>query len=120
MTPFGRHIRALRAERGVDQKTMAAALGVSPAYLSALEHGKKGRPPFSLVQKIIQYFELIWDEAESVTLSAQMSEPKQLVELSGCPDEAYELLHLLKRRIGHMSSAQIRAVIELVVQSENS
>ena len=36
MTPFGIRLRELREERGVTQKDMAAALRVSPAYLSAL------------------------------------------------------------------------------------
>ncbi|TKB38718.1 MAG: helix-turn-helix transcriptional regulator, partial [Mesorhizobium sp.] len=37
MTPFGERLRVLRNERGVSQKDMAKAIGVSAAYLSALE-----------------------------------------------------------------------------------
>ena len=44
MTPFGSKLRALRAARGLSAKEMADGLGVSPAYLSALEHGHRGRP----------------------------------------------------------------------------
>ena len=44
MTPFGRRLRELREERGLSAKDMAAGLGISPAYLSALEHGRRGRP----------------------------------------------------------------------------
>ena len=44
MTPFGDRMRKLRSERGITLKEMAEALGVSSAYLSALEHGKRGRP----------------------------------------------------------------------------
>ena len=40
-TPFGKAVRHLRDRKGVSQKAMAAALGVSPAYLSALEHGRR-------------------------------------------------------------------------------
>ena len=36
MTPFGRRLRELRRARGRQLKEMAAALGVSAAYLSAL------------------------------------------------------------------------------------
>ncbi|MBA4209552.1 MAG: transcriptional regulator, partial [Parvibaculum sp.] len=66
MTPFGRKLRELRAERGITLKDMAAALRVTPAYLSALEHGKRGRPSWRLVQAIIGYFNVIWDEAEEL------------------------------------------------------
>ena len=44
MTPFGHHIRKLRRERKITLKKMALDLQVSPPYLSALEHGKRGRP----------------------------------------------------------------------------
>ena len=76
MTPFGEKIRALREAKGVSQSEMAAELGVSPAYLSALEHGKRGAPSWSFLQKTIQYFGLIWDDAEDLQQLAQMSKPK--------------------------------------------
>ena len=43
MTPFGQKLRDLRRERNISQKEMAGALGVSAAYLSALEHGHRDR-----------------------------------------------------------------------------
>ena len=42
MTPFGKRLRELRKERGMTLKAMAAALHVTPAYLSALENGRRG------------------------------------------------------------------------------
>ena len=39
MTPFGKRLRELRQKKRVTQKRMAADLGVSPAYLSALGAG---------------------------------------------------------------------------------
>jgi transcriptional regulator with XRE-family HTH domain len=75
MTPFGERMRKLRAERGVTLKAMAEAIGVSPAYLSALEHGKRGRPGWHLIQRIIAYFNIIWDEAEEVVRLARISHP---------------------------------------------
>ena len=67
MTPFGEKMRALRrAARRARRRQMAAALGVSAAYLSALEHGRRGVPSWPMVQKIIGYFNVIWDEAEEL------------------------------------------------------
>lgn len=67
MTPFGEKLRALRTKKGVSQAEMAADLEVSPAYLSALEHGKRGSPSWPLLQKIIHYFGLVWDDAEQLS-----------------------------------------------------
>ena len=55
MTPFGARIRSLRQARGISLKQMAADLGVSSAYLSALEHGHRGRPSWLLLQRICGY-----------------------------------------------------------------
>ncbi|MCB1457171.1 MAG: helix-turn-helix transcriptional regulator, partial [Nitratireductor sp.] len=63
MTPFGSRVRELRRLKGVTQKQMALALGVSPAWLSALEKGTRGRPSWDFVQRVIGYFNVIWDDA---------------------------------------------------------
>ncbi len=44
MTPFGERVRSLRDAKGVTLKQMATDLSISSAYLSALEHGKRGQP----------------------------------------------------------------------------
>ena len=83
MTPFGERLRQLRQERGLNQKDMAKALQVSAAYLSALEHGRRAQPAFPFVQRIIGYFNIIWDEAEELQRLALLSEPRVTVDTSG-------------------------------------
>ena len=75
MTPFGEKVRALRREKGVSQGQMAEALGVSGAYLSALEHGRRGRPSWYLLQRMIGYLGVIWDDAEELERLAELSHP---------------------------------------------
>lgn len=107
MTPFGTKIRALRDEKGVKQADMAAALGVSAAYLSALEHGKKGAPSWAFIQKIIQYFGLIWDDAEDLKELAHLSKPKVTIDTSGLDPRATLAANLLSRRIGRMTDREL-------------
>ena len=76
MTPFGERMRKLRAERRVTLKDMAEEIGVSSAYLSALEHGKRGRPGWHLLQRIISYFNII--SASSFWSSVEMSSARRL------------------------------------------
>jgi transcriptional regulator with XRE-family HTH domain len=66
MTPFGEKLRELRTARGILQQDMAAALAVSPAYLSALEHGRRGAPSAGLIHQICEFFGLIWDDADEL------------------------------------------------------
>lgn len=95
MTPLGARLRVLREERGVTLKDMAKALRVSSAYLSALEHGRRGKPTWILLQRIITYFNVIWDEAEELQRLAELSDPKVTIDTGGLAPEATELANRL-------------------------
>jgi transcriptional regulator with XRE-family HTH domain len=111
MTPFGQKLRALRAARGVTAKDMAAALRVTPAYLSALEHGRRGRPSWRLVQAIIGYFNVIWDEAEEIERLARLSHPRIAIDTAGLDPKATELANRLAEGIAHFSPAEIERLL---------
>ncbi len=117
MTPFGARIRELRRARGITQREMAAAIGVSPAYLSALEHGRRGMPAWPLLQKIIGYFNVIWDEADQLQKLALKSHPRAIIDTSGLTPQATELANLLAR---HISQLDHEAVEGLIRQIENA
>src|SRR3546814_10714992 len=74
MTPFGEKLRAIRAARGLALKDMAAGLQVSPAYLSAMEHGRRGKPSRRFVHRVCQFLGIIWDEAEELQHLARSEE----------------------------------------------
>ena len=99
MTPFGKKIRAYRFEKGISLKDMAEELGVTSAYISALEHGYRGRPGPGLVQQICGYLGLIWDDAEDLKRLSQLSNPKVVVNTSGLSPQATMLANLLSERI---------------------
>ena len=105
MTPFGERMRKLRAERSVTLKEMAEALGVSSAYLSALEHGKRGRPGWHLIQRILAFFNIIWDEADEVVRLARISHPRITIDTSGLNPKATELANRLADEIGKLDPA---------------
>lgn len=107
MTPFGERMRKLRAERGVTLQGMADAIGVSAAYLSALEHGKRGRPGWHLIQRIIAYFNVIWDDAEEVVRLARISHPRIVIDTSGLSPKATELANRLADDIGKLNEAAL-------------
>jgi transcriptional regulator with XRE-family HTH domain len=114
MTPFGKRLRELRAARGVTMKDMAEAIGVSPAYLSALEHGHRGMPTYYLLQRIITYFNIIWDEAEDLERLAQGSDPRVVVDTSGLSPMATTLANRLARTVGDLSEADLEALLKLL------
>ena len=110
MTPFGRAMRRLRAARGVSQKEMAAALGVSGAYLSALEHGHRGRPSWQFTQRVIGYFNIIWDEAEELERLAELSDPRVTIDTSGLSMETTLFVNRLARLIHELDEDAVAAM----------
>lgn len=114
MTPFGQKIRDLREERSITLKTMAHALGVSPAYLSALEHGRRGKPTWYLVQRIIVFFNVIWDEAEELERLAELSDPNVTLATAGMNPKATEFANRLAKEIGRLDSEDLVQFLELL------
>jgi transcriptional regulator with XRE-family HTH domain len=117
VTPFGERIRALRRQRGLLMKDMAAHLGVSSAYLSALERGDRGKPTWALIQGVIQYFNIIWDEADELTRLADLSDPKVRIDTAGCGARATLVANRLAREIRTLSEADLEAVIAILDQA---
>ena len=107
MTPFGERMRKLRAERGITLLEMAEAIGVSAAYLSALEHGKRGRPGWHLIQRIIAYFNVIWDEAEEVVRLARISHPRIVIDTAGLSPKATELANRLADEVSKLDETAL-------------
>ncbi len=115
MTPFGARVRELRRARGLSQGEFAARLGVSGAYVSALEHGRRGRPTFVLVQGIIHALGVIWDEADELLRLADLSDPKVVIDTSGLEPEATLFANRLARAIRDLEPpdlAELAAVLD--------
>ena len=114
MTPFGERIRQLRQQKQVTMKEMAEAIGVSAAYLSALEHGNRGRPSWYLLQRTISYFNIIWDDAEELVKLARLSHPKITIDTSGLSPQATELANRLADEIKDMMDEQLHQHLQLL------
>ena len=110
MTPFGAKLRALRAARGVLQRDMAAALEVSAAYLSALEHGHRGAPSAGLIHQICEYFGLIWDDADELKALAKLSRPRLRVNAAGLTPEQTALGNRLARQLRNLDPATVAEI----------
>jgi transcriptional regulator with XRE-family HTH domain len=119
MTPFGARLRALRSDRGVTLQRLAAELQVSAAYLSALEHGKRGAPSAGLVHQVNEFFGLIWDDAEEMARLARLSHPRVTVKTAGLTPEQTALANRLAQSIHRLSPetvAALHAVLDTAIQ----
>ena len=114
MTPFGRRLRELRRARGKRLKEMAAELGVSSAYLSALEHGHRGRPGGGFVQQVSAYFSLAWDDVDELRRLAELSHPRVVVDTAGLDPLATKLANRLSETIGTLDRGTLEKLLALL------
>lgn len=114
MTPFGAKLRDMRAARGITLKQMAEGLQISAAFLSALEHGKRGRPSPILVRQICTFFHIIWEEADELERLARISHPRAIIDTAGLSPRATELANTLAERIGELDEVELEALLARV------
>jgi transcriptional regulator with XRE-family HTH domain len=100
----------LRADRGVTLKHLAEALQVSAAYLSALEHGKRGSPGTGLVHQVNEYFGLIWDDADELSRLARLSNPRVTVNTAGLTPEQTSLANRVAQMIHRLPPETVAAL----------
>jgi transcriptional regulator with XRE-family HTH domain len=100
----------LRADRGVTLKHLAEALQVSAAYLSALEHGKRGSPGIGLVHQVNEYFGLIWDDADELSRLARLSNPRVTVNTAGLTPEQTSLANRVAQMIHRLPPETVAAL----------
>lgn len=118
MTPFGERVRQLRRERGLLLKDMAAQLGVSSAYLSALERGERGKPTWALIQGVLQYFHIIWDEADELARLADLSDPRVKIDTASCDPRATLLANRLAREIRGLSGEDLDRMLAILDEAQ--
>lgn len=114
MTPFGARLRRLRAVHALTLRELAHRLQVSPAYLSSLEHGKRGTPSAGLVHQVCDAFGLIWDEAEELARLAKLSHPRVVVDTAGLSPEQTALANRLAEGIHRLPPETIAAMHALL------
>ena len=112
MTPFGLKMRQWRRQKSLTQQQQAEFLGISKAYISALETGARGQPSTIVVDQICVWLGLIWDDAEELKRLASLSHPKPSIDVRNQTAEAVYLANLLARDINRLSATQCQQLID--------
>jgi transcriptional regulator with XRE-family HTH domain len=107
-------VRALREARGITLARMAEDLGISAAYLSAMEHGKRPRPRPNLVRQICGYLNIIWDEADALQELAASYRPVVRLDTGGLSPRVTQLANMLAERLGELSDQAVDDIITVL------
>ena len=85
LTEFGKAIRKIRLDKGEILKDMAKRLGISSAFLSAVENGRKNVPE-KWIDQIIEFYQL--DEEGQKKLKQAYFETKDSAAIFGLENMA--------------------------------
>ena len=67
-----------------------------------------------MIQKIIQYFGLIWDDAEALQTLAQQSKPKVVVDTTGLDPRTTQIANILAQRIGRLPEDKLEKLLAIL------
>ena len=108
MTPFGIKLKHIRKQRHKSLKDLSKALKVSIAYVSMLEHGRRGRPADGLIELICSYFNLSWEEADELKFLAKHSDINTKTNSEKLSLNATMLTNVLKNNIKWLTEEQLK------------
>lgn len=114
ITPAGKYLRKKRIDLNMTLGSMAAQLGVSSSYLSAVEHGGK-RLTLELIREIIVQLRLPTAESKAFIRLATMSQPSITINLEKQDDSLRELCAEFAERFRHLSAADIAGIRKILI-----
>lgn len=90
LTNFGKALRKMRIDHGEFMRDMAAKLGVTVAYLSAVENGKR-EVPDSWIEKLSETYSLSVEEKRMMQECAYEGKDNIKIDIVGIEKEEKEL-----------------------------
>ena len=114
-TPFGKQVRKYRIDADRTLSDMAKELGVSAAYLSAVETGRK---PLNdeLVKRCVHYFRKVGVDAGDLLKLADRCRKEVNIERLDEPER--EALAALARKLPRLPKDKRKAMIARIIAEE--
>ena len=109
ITKFGEYARDLRIDRGENLKEMAKNLGVSSAFLSAVENGKK-QVPKTWYEKISSIYELALKEKEKLRNAIEESKNMLVLNLQNVSQANKEFALVFARSFEELTDEERKKI----------
>lgn len=116
LTPFGIAVRKLRLDKGLRLIDMAEKLGMSTAFLSAIETGRKPIP-HGFVVKVAR--DLGWATDELALIRRAVDQTRKEVRVDDKKEEDRELIAAFARRLDEVPLATMQQLKKLLLKSES-
>ena len=113
MTEFGKELRKLRIDRSEIMRTMAGKLGITSAYLSAIECGKRNIPD-DFIDKITTIYELNNEEKAKLEDNAAIANHKVLIDFNYVSDSKRKLVLKFARSFDDIDDRTAKKITALL------
>ncbi len=113
LTEFGKELRRLRLNLGELLRDMADKLGVTSAYLSAVENGKK-KATLALYKQVVEVYQLSPQEAAQLKESFDRSSSEIRLNTRELSDERQDLAVIFARRISELDSNDLEEIKKIL------
>lgn len=117
-TMFGKRLRIIRIQHDEVLKDTAALLGVSSAFLSAVENGKR-TVPAGWCEKIARHYSLTAEECNELKSLAAQSAPLITLRLSGEPAAKRDVANVFAAAFERMSESDARQLMDYLQKSNH-
>ena len=113
LTDFGKLCRKMRIDRNELLADMAKKVYVSPAFLSAVENGKRNVPS-TLLEALEAAYNLSEVECKDLRMAAERSVRQIKIELEQMDDDSRNLVLAFARNIDKIDEQRRKKLMELL------
>ncbi len=100
-------------------KMHAATVGVTPAYLSALEHGHRGLPTTEMLERIATGLSLDENDTRRLNDLLEYSRPKVTLDTCGLTPIATEVANRLAVCISSLDESELNSLLRFLNRADH-
>jgi transcriptional regulator with XRE-family HTH domain len=112
-TEFGKLLRIIRVERGEILKHMSDRLNISPAYLSAIENGRR-EIPSDFIEKIVAEYNLEKEEEIKLHNVAILETKSMRTELADANSAQKQAFSLFARSLSELNAEDLTKISKII------
>lgn len=113
LTAFGKFVRSLRIENDELLKDMAAKLGVTASYLSAVEHGKK-KVPSNWQNELVDLYCLSPEQMEELKTAIIQSADEIEINLRNTTKTQKQVAYSFARKLESLSEKDLYRIQDIL------
>ena len=113
LSEYGKTIRKIRIDKGLTMAQMANTLGVTSAFLSMIEQGKRNIPE-CLTQDIISHYELSNEQTAELQKAEHLSRNSIEIKLSEIDLDKKALVLSLAKNLKNITCEQVAMINDIV------